>query len=100
MATPLPPAAGERTTAPLPGRGERRRHERWACDQAGAPRSAATCLASADLRFAAWFLWITPLLTALSSFLLASRSAVSAASLSPEEMAVRTCRTCVLSSDL
>ena len=27
----------------------------------------AACLAIADLRLAAWFLWMTPLLTALSS---------------------------------
>ena len=36
-------------------------------------QSAATCLAIADLRFAAWFSWMTPLLTALSSFLVACR---------------------------
>lgn len=36
---------------------------------AGAPgtQRPAACLAIADLRLAAWFLWITPLLTALSS---------------------------------
>ena len=37
-------------------------------------QSAATCLAIADLRFAAWFAWMTPLLAALSSFLVARAS--------------------------
>ena len=45
-----------------------------------AVQSEATCLAIADLRLAAWFLWITPLLTALSSFLLACASAAVALS--------------------
>src|SRR5262245_46019636 len=52
----------------------------------------------ADLRLAAWFLWITPLLTALSSFLEAVFRASSAASLSPEAAASRNLRTQVRSS--
>src|SRR5665647_193377 len=43
---------------------------------------------------------MTPLLTALSSFLLAVANAVAAASLSPVATAARTRRTCVLSSVL
>src|SRR3954454_21378404 len=54
----------------------------------------------ADLRLDAWFLWITPLLTALSSFLDAARSASFAASLSPEAAASRKERTLVFSADL
>src|SRR3954470_9933179 len=52
----------------------------------------------ADLRFAAWFWWMTPLLTALSSFFDAVRRALDAAALSPEAMAVRVARTAVLTS--
>src|SRR6516164_11457874 len=54
----------------------------------------------ADLRFAAWFLWITPLLAALSSCRQAARSAVSAASRSPPSAASRNLRTDVRSDDL
>src|SRR6188508_3813546 len=52
----------------------------------------------ADLRFAAWFSWMTPLLTALSSFLVAFASDFSAAALSPAAMASRVRRTSVRSS--
>src|ERR671939_1412035 len=63
-------------------------------------QSVAACLAIADLRLAAWFLWMTPLLTALSSFLEAARSAREAASVSPEAAASRKERTAVFSEDL
>ncbi len=53
----------------------------------GSDQSAETFFAMADLRFAAWFLWMTPLLTALSSFFEASDRAATALSLSPEAMA-------------
>src|SRR5690242_2752298 len=56
-------------------------------------------LASADLRLAAWFLWMTPLLAALSSLREAAARAVAAASASPAAIAVRTERTAVRSSD-
>ena len=41
------------------------------------PQREAAFLAIADLRFAAWFLWMTPLEAALSSLLAASRPAAS-----------------------
>ena len=67
----------------------------------GAPaQMPATCLARPDLRLAAWFLWMTPLLAALSSALLAVASAAAAASASPEVAAVRTRRTAVFRADL
>src|SRR5699024_5847127 len=59
----------------------------------------ATSFARPDLRFAAWFWWMTPLEAALSSLREATFSALSAASASPAETAVRTLRTWVLSSD-
>ncbi len=49
-----------------------RRSEDQARDQASA-WSLARCLTSRDLRRAAWFLWMTPLLAALSSRLMARR---------------------------
>ncbi len=58
----------------------------------------ATCLAIAPLRFAAWFLGMTHLLAALSSFLPARLTALPAASLSPAVMAVLTERMAVFSS--
>src|SRR3954451_6852225 len=61
-------------------------------------QTEATFLARADLRFAAWFLWITPLLTALSSLRDADRSAAVAFSASPASTAVRTERARVRSS--
>ena len=61
----------KRVAAPVPCRDRRR---------GSAPcQSVEASLAIADLRFAAWFLWITPLLTALSSFFDAERSAKDAA---------------------
>src|SRR5215469_13504749 len=54
----------------------------------------------ADLRLAAWFLWMTPLLTALSSLTLAARIAATAASALPASAASRNLRTDVFSSDL
>src|SRR5690606_17060745 len=66
--------------------------------ESGVDQSAATCFAMADLRFAAWFSWMTPLLTALSSFLVAFCSAFSAAALSPAATASRVRRTSVFSS--
>src|ERR1700757_238502 len=54
----------------------------------------------ADLRLAAWFLWMTPLLTALSSLMLAARIAASAASALPASAASRNLRIAVFSSDL
>src|SRR5262249_51389104 len=62
--------------------------------------SSAARLAMADLRFAAWFLWITPLLAALSRLRLASRMASTAASVSPASAASRNLRTLVFSDDL
>src|SRR5919202_788347 len=61
-------------------------------------QTEATFLASADLRFAAWFLWMTPLLTALSSLRDADRSAEAAFSASPDSTAARTERARVRSS--
>ena len=52
----------------------------------------------ADLRFAAWFLWMTPLLEALSSLRVAARRAVVALSLSPVEIASFAMRMTVFSS--
>jgi DNA polymerase III subunit delta len=51
--------------------------------------------ASADLRLAAWFLWMTPLLAALSSLRLVATSNSPALSLSPASMASRNPRTAV-----
>jgi hypothetical protein len=55
--------------------------------EAGERQSDAARFAMADLRLAAWFLWMTPLETALSSLRAASRLAVTAASLSPASAA-------------
>src|SRR6478735_11087292 len=63
-------------------------------DRSGDQREAAF-LAIADLRFAAWFLWMTPLETALSSFLAASWPSLTALSLSPASAASRNLRTAV-----
>src|SRR5690349_494681 len=54
----------------------------------------------ADLRLAAWFLWITPLLAALSSLRAASRSSAVACSTSPVAAASLNLRTDVFSADL
>src|SRR5262245_60403139 len=53
----------------------------------------------AALRFAAWFLWMTPLLTALSSLRDASCSSTVAASVSPVAAVSLNLRTAVLSED-
>src|SRR5260370_13606810 len=63
-------------------------------------RSSAQRWAIADLRFAAWFLWMTPLLAALSRLCDAVRMATVAASTSPESAASRNLRTAVFSDDL
>src|ERR1700677_707579 len=62
--------------------------------------SSTSFLAIADLRFAAWFLWMTPLETALSSLREATCSALVAASTLPDSTASRNLRTWVRSSDL
>src|SRR5690606_7338139 len=82
-----------------PGRASRRSA---GAGDAGEPcaQRALTAFAMADLRFAAWFAWMTPFETALSSLREAAWSAVVAASLSPAATASRTRRTYVLSSDL
>src|SRR3954469_6903252 len=53
----------------------------------------------ADLRLAAWLVWMTPLLAALSSSREAVRSWVLAVAASPLSAASRNLRTAVLSSD-
>src|SRR5437764_2513184 len=62
--------------------------------------SSAQRVAIADLRLAAWFLWMTPLLAALSRLCDAVRMATAAASTSPASAASRNLRTAVLSDDL
>src|SRR5205823_13482258 len=62
--------------------------------------SSAQRLAMADLRFAAWFLWMTPLLAALSRLSHAARIASVAAAASPASAASRNLRTAVFSDDL
>ena len=62
--------------------------------------SSARRLAIADLRLAAWFLWMTPLLAALSSWRVATWSATVASSMLPLSAASRNLRTCVRSADL
>src|SRR5690606_38028708 len=63
------------------------------CRAGPAAQRAATRLAIDDLRFAAWFLWMTPLEAALSSLRIATRAALVAASLSPAAAASRNLRT-------
>ena len=58
----------------------------------GPAQRPLTAFASADFLLAAWLAWMTPLETALSSFLEATTRAVPAASLSPPESASRTRR--------
>src|SRR5215469_15442397 len=62
--------------------------------------SSAARLAIADLRFAAWFLWMTPLLAALSRLAHAVRMASVASATSPASAASRNLRTAVFSDDL
>src|SRR5205085_7988942 len=54
----------------------------------------------ADLRLAAWFLWMTPFEAALSSLRPASLAKTIAVSLSPASAASRNLRTAVLRPDL
>ncbi len=68
------------------------------CRSRGGQRPAA-CLLMADLRFAAWFLWMTPAEAALSSLRPATRASSCALSLSPEDTASRNWRTAVFSAD-
>src|SRR3954452_18658526 len=91
--SPRPPIGDEGSCARRWARGSRR-------EEVGQPWRSANRLAMPDLRLAAWFLWMTPLLTALSSALLASCSAVPAAAASPDSAAVRTRRTAVFRADL
>ena len=65
----------------------------------GCGQSDAAFLAMADLRFAAWFLWMTPLLAALSSFLPASAAYALAWSVSPASTAAWKRRTAVFSAE-
>ena len=58
-----------------------------------------SALDSADFLLAAWFLWITPLLAALSSLRLVDTSNSAAFSLSPAWVASRNERTAVRSAD-
>src|SRR3954465_11296837 len=58
----------------------------------------ATCFEIALLRLAAWLAWMTPFEVALSSFLVARRSASSAFFLSPAAIAAWVARMAVLSS--
>src|SRR4051794_8203150 len=93
---PRPVTWPERSRAPVPaGTGALLRGR-----AGGQPCSDAYCLAMPDLRFAAWFLWMTPLAAALSSCLLATCSAVAAASAFPASAAVRKRRTAVFRADL
>src|SRR5947207_11433717 len=62
--------------------------------------SSAQRVAIADLRLAAWFLWMTPLLAALSRLCDAVRMATVAASTSPASAASRNLRTAACSDDL
>src|SRR5215813_4847264 len=93
---------------PEPSPGRAPRHGRGAAVgcRGRAPRrrqfslSSAQRWAIADLRFAAWFLWMTPLLAALSRLRQASRMAAVAASVSPASAASRNLRTLLFSDDL
>src|SRR6478672_9824913 len=63
------------------------------------PQSEAAFFWMADLRLAAWFLWMTPFEAALSSCLPASCAAVLACSALPDSAASRNLRTAVFSAD-
>jgi len=77
----------------------RRRGSRATRAEGGRGQSELARWAIADLRLAAWFLWITPLLAALSSSRDALRSRVVADAASPESAASRKLRTAVFNSD-
>src|SRR3954453_22437664 len=63
------------------------------------PQSEEAFFWMADLRLAAWFLWMTPLEAALSSCLPASTARVLASSALPASAASRNLRTAVFSAD-
>ena len=65
----------------------------------GGAQRPLRALASADFLLAAWFLWITPLLAALSSLRLVDASNSAAFSFSPAWAASRNARTAVRSED-
>src|SRR5215467_10532967 len=88
-----PIAAAPTTSKPA----ERAREGRAGCQLL---LSSAARLAIADLRFAAWFLWMTPLLAALSRLAHAVRMASVASATSPASAASRNLRTAVFSDDL
>src|SRR5215470_9359197 len=67
--------------------------------EAGVGQRLSARTAMADFLLAAWFLWITPLLAALSSARDAARSATTAFSLSPASAASRNLRMDVFSAD-
>src|SRR5579871_4075904 len=69
-------------------------------NQEASPPRWLTFLASADFLFAAWFLWMTPFETALSSWREAARVSSSAFATSPASTASRALRIAVLSEDL
>src|SRR6185436_3388648 len=62
-------------------------------------QSLCRACASADFLFAAWFLWMTPLLAALSSLRLVAASNSAALSFSPASSASRKPRTAVRRAD-
>src|SRR5689334_14765039 len=82
------------------GGGERGRRILTGVRRRPQPLTDATFTASADFLLAAWFLWMTPLLTALSSLREAARAASVAFSTSPASTASRARRIAVFSSDL
>src|SRR5207248_2641421 len=88
----VPPTGALPVGVPQRGPGHAARRQPWL--------SSAQRLAIADLRLAAWFLWMTPLLAALSRLCDAVRMATVAASTSPASAASRNLRTAVFSDDL
>src|SRR6201988_5113224 len=80
-----------------PGRGKAGRLGR--ADPGRCSQILLRACASADFLFAAWFLWITPLLAALSNLRLVDTSSSAAFSLSPAWVASRNVRTAVRSED-
>ena len=84
------------------GRRDGARHRRSVTGPVGVAdgQRPAAFLAIEDFLFAAWFLWMTPLLTALSSLVEATARAAFASSALPESAASRNLRIAVLNSDL
>src|SRR3984885_2869177 len=72
---------------------------RWSAPTGQLTLSCAARLEIADLRLAAWFLWMTPLLAALSSMTNAARMACVAFSASHAAAASRNWRPDVFSAD-